>query len=135
MTARSDRTRRLCALLRSANGLISYDRLEADMGEPIAALRRVLGAARHYLERDEGIVFATERGVGLRRMDDRAKVQSAAQFQQALRRTAGRGLRRLDTIHDLTRLSPADQLEATLRRRVFETVQSTAQADTQETPQ
>lgn len=121
MTQRNELTERLCALLRGANGDVSWSTVERAAGMPLDRCRGILARARLYLERDEGIVFETLRGKGLRRMSDSAKAASAVTFQRALRRTAGRGTQRIDAA-DLRNLSRAERTEALLRRRLFEAV-------------
>lgn len=121
--ARSPLTDALYTALRNANGDVSYDALcAAAGGMALDDIRQSLAAARRYLERDEGIVYATIRGKGLRRLSDAEKVDSAEAFTRTIYRTAGRGSRRLDAVHDFSALPNEQQLAATLRRTVFETV-------------
>ncbi|MBE0568910.1 MAG: hypothetical protein IH577_04465 [Deltaproteobacteria bacterium] len=51
-----------------------------------------LCTARNRLIRDEGIVFGTVIGVGLKRLDDAGKVSEAGEHINAIRRAADRGL-------------------------------------------
>lgn len=131
MPIRSPKTEKMLNLFRQANGLVSYDRIEQEFSEPLAALRATITNARRYLERDEGIVFETERGKGYRRLTDTGKVHSVGTFTRRIRRAAGGGLQRLGTVANFTALSKDDQLRATLQRTTLQAVE-TQLTDTQE---
>ena len=126
MFTRSDLTLRLCALLRSANGLISWATLETETGRSRADLRAPVAAARRYLDVEEGIVFRTLRGEGFERMDDRDKLADTERLRRGIYRTAHKGTHRLGTISDLSAMSPADQLRASLNATIFHAVRETA---------
>jgi uncharacterized phage protein gp47/JayE len=126
MTQRSQDTIRLCALFRESNGTLSYERIEQEMGRPRHEIRNMILRVRNYLERDEGVVFATERNVGYRRLSDGEKVQSSEGFRRRIRRSAIRGSTRLDAVADFGALSKEEQMYATLRKRLFEEVQRRA---------
>ena len=126
---RSKLTEAICDLLRNANGPVSYKSICKVAGKPLEEIRQTLSNARRYLERDEGIVFATIKGEGLRRLSDSEKVQSAANFSRAIHRTAGRGLQRLDAVADVESLSNEDQMIATIRRTVFSAVKRETNLD------
>ena len=123
MFARSKLTAQLCQLLRETNQDISYRRLDAETGQTFDRLRSPLYNARRYLERDEGIVFAPVFGVGLRRLTDQEKLESSKAFNKAIRRTAIRGVTRVNAIQEPDKLSNADQLTVTIQRTIFEAVQ------------
>jgi hypothetical protein len=123
MFRRSQKTESLCRMFRETNGTISYDRIEAETGEKLADLRQTLTNVRKYLERDEGIVFDCVYGVGYKRLTDAEKVESTAKFSRRIRRSAVQGVQRVNTVSNFTGLSNEDQMTATLRRTVFETVQ------------
>jgi hypothetical protein len=129
MWDRAALTNALCDMLRGANGDVSYAAIEEAVGRPLGEIRPTLHAARRYLERDEGIVFETIRGAGLRRLTDAEKVASAARFTRRIRRTAGAGMQRLNTVSDPSRLSNADQLAHTLRMTVFAAIQRESAMD------
>lgn len=120
----------LCNLLRGANGDVTYAAIETVTGKPFDEVRQTVISARRYLERDEGIVFATIRGVGLRRLNDAEKVESATGFTRRIRRVAGRGIQRLNAVSEPAALSNSDQLALTIRKTVFEAVQRQASQDT-----
>jgi hypothetical protein len=122
-------TNAICALLRGANGEIGYAAIEAATGKPLAELRQTLNSARTYLERDEGIVFVTVRGQGLRRLTDAEKVESASGFTRRIRRTAGKGVQRLNAVTAPDALSNADQLARTIRMTVFQAIQRESSQD------
>jgi hypothetical protein len=123
MFERSATTRQVCDALRSTNGDVSYARLCEVTGRGLDQLRPTIAAARRYLERDEGIVFATVRGEGLRRLTDPEKVESAKGFTRKIHRTAGRGITRIGTVSDFTALSNEDQMTATITQTVLQAVQ------------
>jgi hypothetical protein len=123
MFERTEKTLRLLALLRTANGTVTYERIEAEMGEPVSDLREAIRRACTYLERDEGIVYACVPKVGYKRLSDAEKVESSTGFARRIRRNAIRGVTRINAVSDFTRLSNEEQLAATLRRTVFEAVQ------------
>lgn len=129
MFERSAKTTRLLTLFRSANGLLSYTAISQHMGEDLHALRPSIINVLRYLERDEGIVFACVRGEGYRRLTDAEKVQSAEGFSRKIRRTAVRGVTRIDAVQNWQALSNEDQLAATLRKAVFEAIQRETAGD------
>lgn len=126
MKPRSKLTNDLITTLRQTNGPISYTALEGAVGLPLDSFRLNLATARRRLEADEGIVFETIRGEGLRRMSDSDIVKSATKFRHKIRRTAIGGTNRLSAVSDPGALSNAEQLTATLHRTVFEAVQRQA---------
>lgn len=119
----------LCDLLRSANGVVSYERITEAAGKPLDEIRQTLINVRRYLERDEGIVFETVRKEGLRRLTDSEKVSSATKFSRAIHRTAGKGVTRINAVSDFAALSNEDQLSATIRKTMFEAVKRETNAD------
>jgi hypothetical protein len=123
MFERTEKTLRILDMLRTANGTVTYARIEAHMGEPMHELRAHIRRAITYLERDEGIVFACVPKVGYKRLSDAEKVESSAGFARRIRRNAIRGVTRIGAVSDFTGLSNEQQLAATLRRTVFEAVQ------------
>lgn len=129
MFERAKLTLDLCNLLRGANGEVTWAAMEAAAGKPLTEIRQTIINVRHYLERDEGIVFATVRGIGLRRLTDSEKVESATGFTRSIRRVAGRGVQRLNAVSDVTALSNSDQLALTIRKTVFDAVQRQASQD------
>lgn len=129
MFERAKLTVDLCNLLRQTNGTISYDAITKSVGADLEDIRPTLTNVRRYLERDEGIVFETVRGEGLRRLTDAEKVQSASRFTQRIHRTAGLGVQRIGAVSDFTALSNEDQMLATLRKTVFETVKRETNED------
>lgn len=129
MFERAQLTVTLCDLLRSANGTVSYDRITEAAGKPLEEIRPTLINVRRYLERDEGIVFETVRGEGLRRLTDAEKVASAAKFSRSIHRTAGRGVQRINAVSDFAALTNEEQLSATIRRTMFEAVKRETNID------
>ena len=123
MFERAKLTVDLCDLLRGVNGEVAYARIEEVAGKPLTEIRQTLINVRRYLERDEGIVFETVRGFGLRRLTDAEKVESVAGFSRRIRRTAIRGVMRCDAVTAPEALSNEDQMRLTLRRTVFQAVQ------------
>lgn len=123
MFDKSPRTARMIAFLKGVNGTASHAAISAHMGEETAALRSVVAVAIRVLERDEGIVFVNVRGEGYRRLTDAEKVESSKVFTARIRRSAGKGVARIGAVSDMSALSNADQLAATLRMAVFQAVQ------------
>lgn len=123
MFERSPKTLTILDALRGCNRDISWSAIAQAAGEPLAEIRQTIINARRYLERDEGIVFETIRGFGLRRLTDAEKVESAKTFRRKIRRTAVRGVTRIDAVRDMGALSNADQLAATIQRTIFQAVQ------------
>lgn len=123
MFTRSKLTEQLCQLLRETNQDISYARIETETGKDLDKFRAALYNARRYLERDEGIVFAPVPGVGLRRLTDEEKLESSKTFNKTIRRTAIRGVTRVNAIQEPDKLTNADQLTLTIQRTIFEAVQ------------
>lgn len=128
MFERAKRTLKLAELFRGANGTLSYAAITEHMGQDLSELRHTITSVRRYLERDEGIVFECVRGEGYRRLTDSEKIESAATFQHKIRRTAVRGVMRIDAVTDPGALSNDDQLAASIRKTVFEAVQREAGA-------
>lgn len=129
MFERSKTTEAICAALRGCNREITWAALEQVAGKPIDEIRQTVINARRYLERDEGIVFVTVRGVGLRRLTDAEKIASSAGFSRKIHRTAGRGVMRIGAVSDMASLPNEDQLAATLRLAVFNAVQRETNMD------
>lgn len=129
MFDRSHLTEALCALLRGANGTVSYAAIVSAAGKPLDEIRGTLVNVRHYLERDEGIVFETVRREGLRRLTDSEKVSSAQKFSRKIHRTAVRGVSRIGAVSDFAALSNEDQMAATIRRTMFEAVRRETNVD------
>lgn len=129
MFERSKTTEAICAALRGCNREITWAALEQVAGKPVDEIRQTVIHARRYLERDEGIVFVTVRGVGLRRLTDAEKIASSAGFSRKIHRTAGRGAMRIGAVSDMASLPNEDQLAATLRLAVFNAVQRETNMD------
>jgi hypothetical protein len=87
-------------------------------------------SARRALEREHGIVFAVERGMGLRRMNDAEKVRSTHQVRQAITRKAKGGLKRLDAVANYSALPLHEQTVATINRTVFQATHDAARLAT-----
>lgn len=123
MFEKSATTQLLYTLLKGVNGEIAYERLVEATGKPLHEIRSALASARRSLERDR-IVFATVRGVGLRRLSDGEKARSTEAIKKSIRRASGRGIRRLNAIENPAMMSNADQLTATINRTIFEAIRS-----------
>ena len=126
MFNRSPKTEKLLAIFRGTNDLLTYERIANEMGEPLDDLRQTIACVRLYLERDEGVVFLCERKVGYRRLTDAEKVESSATIQHKIRRTAVKGVMRINAVSDMAGLSNEQQMLAILRKTVFEAVQREA---------
>ena len=123
MFEKSAATQSIFTILKGVNGEVSYEVIVAATGLPLDKLRGALTSARRALEREK-IVFATVRGVGLRRLGDGEKVRSTERIKASIRRSSKRGIRRLDAVDDVTALAGPDQISATINRTLFETIRS-----------
>lgn len=126
MFQKSDLTQSIHDLLAKVNGHITYDAISRHVGLPLSAFRAALNSARRALEREHGTVFAVERGLGLRRLDDAEKVRSTHQMRQAITRKAKRGIRRLDAVQNYNALPLQEQTLATINRTVFQAAHDAA---------
>lgn len=129
MFKRAPLTLQICDILRNTNGEVSWEALANQTSKQVWEITSTVQNARRYLERDEGIVFETIPGVGLRRLSDQEKIESSATFSRKIRRTAIRGVTRLNAVRDMSQLSNQDQLAMTLRMAVFQAVQRSLPLD------
>jgi hypothetical protein len=97
---------------------ISHKQLEQIVSRPLEKIRGALSTAFRRALRDDGIVFASIRGVGYVRCDDVAIVDQASADTSRIRRSAKRALERLAKVADYAALPPAKQLEHTTRMSV-----------------
>lgn len=105
--------------LASFGETIPYAQIEAQVSRPITAIRGAIQTARRRLLRDDGMVFANVRGVGLMRCSDAAIVDGATADTVAIRRRASRAVEKLTKVADFSALPPARQLEHTTRMSVL----------------
>lgn len=77
---RSARIAAICQLLRGANGTVAWDTIASAAGAPLGEIRSAITSARKALERDDGIVFETVWGTGLRRLSDTDIVRSSHRY-------------------------------------------------------
>ena len=127
MFEQSAMTAAICQLLKGTNDAISYDAIISAAGaDNLTAARQALVSARRCLERDEGIVFETIRGKGLRLLDDRDRVQSTQAIRRKIHRQSKAGLQRLQTVQNYTGLPQADRVTADLNRTLFAMTQQAA---------
>ncbi len=123
-------TIKLLDLLRSVNSEISYEAIEAYTGKTKEEFDPLLYRCRGYLERDEGIIFKVDIGVGLVRMDDGDIVNSLNGITRKLHRTAGRGIMRTHAVKDPARLSKTDKKRLAEAQDAFQAIHaSTQQSD------
>lgn len=120
----SEKTLACIKVLRGVNYEVSYDALSQVVGFPVVGSTPALQSARKHLEKFENIVFECIYSEGLRRLDDSSKVRSTARHARQISRTARRGMKRLATVDSFEKLSPSDQLAATLRNTQFQFVRS-----------
>jgi len=84
----------------------TYPELSAVISRDVQRLARSnLQSARKALEAQDGIVFEAVHNVGMRRLDDVAKVKSASSMLSGLRRRSRRIGRRLATVENVAELS------------------------------
>lgn len=128
---RSSETAAIVSLLRGTNGSVSYDTIisyssiSAELGRPLDKLRGAISSARRILE-NEKIVFAVERGIGLRRLSDSEVVKSSEQMKASIRRAAHRGSRRLDAVAAPELLDNKTQLAMVTNRTIFNAIEAAA---------
>ena len=103
----------------SVGEMVDYKAIEAQVSRPLAIIRGAIQTARLRLLRDDGMVFATVRSVGLMRCNDSAIVDGATADTVAIRRRAGRAVEKLTKVSDFAALTPARQLEHTTRMSVL----------------
>jgi len=132
MFLRSPQTIKLCEMFRRCNGHLSYDSIENEMSKSIDDLRAALHNARTYLERDEGIVFECVRGSGYTRLNDSEKIHSTKKFTRRIRRTAVKGITRINTVKEKHNLNNEDQLMATIQETALLSVQRSVTAKVEE---
>lgn len=107
----------------------SYDSLAQAAGITVESLHSRMGSARTIAQRDEGAVFQTIRGTGLRRLspDDAAEIGKAA--RGAIRRTTGRTLKSMTALaHSGNGLSPEASRRFANERAVIGTIHAFASA-------
>lgn len=119
---RSARIAAICQLLRGANGTVAWDTIASAAGAPLGEIRSAITSARKALERDDGIVFETVWGTGLRRLSDTDIVRSSHRYVQSINRKAEAGSQRLGAVQDYARLSPADQITSGINSAIFAAV-------------
>lgn len=129
MFVRLKPTLKLYDLLRGVNDEIAYTAITEHMDMDMAELRPLLYRVRRYMERDDGIVFETIRGLGLRRMDESEKVQSLTEFRRKIHVTAGRGIMRSATVYNPETLDNEEQMKLTIHRTIFESVRRSTNND------
>lgn len=120
MFEQSANTKKLVELLRAVNGSIKYETIVGHIGQPLGKIYSALGSARDILQKEK-IVFAVERGVGLRRLNNSETMQSSEKFTKRIRNASKRGLKRLDAV-EFSQLSNVDQMTATINRTMFEAI-------------
>lgn len=103
----------------SVGEVVDYAALEEQVSRPLALIRGAIHTARRRLLRDDGMVFANVRSVGLMRCTDSAIVDGATADTVAIRRRAGRAVEKLTKVSDFAALTPARQLEHTTRMSVL----------------
>lgn len=104
---------------------VSYDSLAQAAGITVESLHSRMGSARHIAQRDEGAVFQTIRGTGLRRLspDDAAAIGKAT--RGGIRRTTGRALKAMGALANSGNgLSPEARRAYDNERAVLGTVQA-----------
>ena len=108
---RSYETQTICdALIALQPGaLLSYAAISEKVGTDIDGQSSALHSARRIVERDHGMVFASETKIGIRRLDDQQIVQNTVAARQHIGRSAKRALRRLGSVQNFAGLSDAEQ--------------------------
>jgi hypothetical protein len=90
------------------DGTLTYEAISSELSQPLSSFRGALGAARRIVMRDEGIVFATLRKVGIQRIAGATITNSVAADRGMIRRKATRTLTKLAAVARET-LGPADR--------------------------
>ena len=80
------------------DGTLTYGAIGAELSQPVESFRGSLSAARRILMRDEGIVFATIRKVGIQRIAGATITNSVAADRGMIRRKATRTLTKLAAV-------------------------------------
>lgn len=99
--------------------VVTYTELSAEIHRPVSgatpALRTAIDAAR----RDDDIVFAAVRGIGMKRLNDVDIVDQSTADAVAIRRRAKRAAVKLTKVSDYSALPAGKQLEHTARLSIF----------------
>lgn len=79
--------------------VVTYEEMSKALGRDVRKFCYPnLNAARLSLAKTESIIFGTENGVGLRRLDDRQVVESSEKDVKKIRKLTGRSLGKLQTV-------------------------------------
>lgn len=103
---------------------ITYEELGAEVSKAVNAGFPSLNSARQSLLRNEQMVFAPIRGVGLKRLGDADIVKASDRSVQRVRNAARQGVRQLAAVQDFASLPPKDQLAYTTKMSVMVAVSS-----------
>lgn len=79
----------------SVGGLVTYDELSELIGRNIRTHRHLLYSAIRMVEREDGAVFDTERGVGVRRLEAADAPKVGQKTRRSVRRAADRAAERI----------------------------------------
>lgn len=98
------------ALLRLEPGdALTYQQVGALLSRHIVGSDYTIQAARRRAEREDGFVFITERGHGLRRLHDSEIAALGDDYATKLRRAAKRNARRVANVQDYDGMTPEDR--------------------------
>ena len=123
---RSADTDAVIIALRGCNNEISYKDLARQAGLTLPRTKSVLRSARRALRSENGVLFGTIIGEGLRRLTDADLVKKPEAFKKRVFRGAGREIKDLATISDFANLSKSDQHSVTTNRTVLNVLRQQA---------
>lgn len=123
---RSADTAAVINVLRACNDEITYEHLSARSNLALSRMRQVLASARRVIRREDGILFGSVKGKGLKRLDDQAKVKKPEAFKKRVARGARREVEDLGTISNFGALSKTDQHSVTTNRTVLNVIRQQA---------
>ena len=111
----------LAALLRAVGvgDTVTHKALGEAIGRNVQGKARYVVAAARSMVLSEGIAFGAVSGVGLKRLDDRGKVDTADDAIARMRRQSRRALRMLGTVENFEGLATEDQDRLNAGRCVF----------------
>lgn len=98
---------------------ISYDVLASEISRPVSGATTALQTAVRNARKNDDMVFAAIRGVGLKRLEDAEIIASATQGTVSIRRRARKEAEKLTKIRDYGALPQAKQIEHTARLSIF----------------
>lgn len=90
---------------------ISYSELSEIIGRDIQSSYSILTTARNKAEREDQMVFAPVRNIGIKRLNDIGIISAGSGYIGKIRRMARRGSRKITCVKDFSSLPKDEQLK------------------------